>query len=149
MRRHVTLTIGAAIAAAICALPHSASAATTEPSGEQIDSEPCLAALSTSDDDRIIAACNALIESDKAPKGDRIKALIARAAAYDRKGEIDRAIADDDMALRLEPTLAEVFNSRGELFRKKGDRVHALSDFGAAVRLDPNHARARANYKAL
>ena len=151
MQRHSKFLIrNAAIAFVLCAaLPDFAFAATTEPSGEQIDSEPCMAALSTGNDDRVIAACNALIESDKAAKGDRIKALIARAAAYDRKGEIDRAIADDDMALRLEPTLAEVFNSRGELFRKKGDRVHALSDFGAAVRLDPNHARARANYKAL
>src|SRR5579872_4723619 len=144
------LIVRATIAAAICALwAGLASAATTEPSGEQIDSEPCMAALSTGDDDSVIAACNTLIESDKAPKGDRIKALIARAAAYDRKGEIDRAIGDDDMALRLDPTLAEVFNSRGELFRKKGDRVHALSDFGTAVKLDPNHAAAKANYKSL
>jgi len=133
----------------LAALPHSVSAATTEPSGEQIDSEPCMAALSTGDDDRIIAACNTLIESDKALKADRIKALIARAAAYERKGEIDRAIGDDDTALRLDPTLADVFNSRGELFRRKGDRVHALSDFGTAVKLDPNHAAARANYKSL
>ncbi len=128
-------------------LPDFAFAATTEPSGEQIDS--CMAALSTGDDNRIIAACNALIESDKALKADRIKALIARAAAYERKGEIDRAIGDDDTALRLDPTLADVFNSRGELFRRKGDRVHALSDFGTAVKLDPNHAAARANYKSL
>ncbi len=150
MRGHATLIVGADIAAAIgAALPHSASAATTEPSGEQIDSEPCMAALSTGDDDRMIAACNALIESDKAAKGDRIKALIARAAAYERKGEIDRAIGDDDTALRLDTTLADVFNSRGELFRRKGDRVHALSDFGTAVKLDPNHAAARANYKSL
>ena len=126
-----------------------ASAATGEPSGEQIDSAPCMAALASGDDERVIAVCNTLIDSDKAPKGDRIKALVARAAAFDRKGEIDRAIGDADVALRLDPTLADVLNSRGELHRKKGDRVHALSDFGAAVKLDPNHAAARANYKSL
>jgi tetratricopeptide (TPR) repeat protein len=149
-RRSKSLIRSAALTFVLwAALPHGASAATTEPTGEQIDSEPCMAALASGDDDRVIAACHALIESDKASKGDRIKALIARAAAYDRKGEVDRAIGDDDMALRLDPTLADVFNSRGERFRKKGDRVHALSDFGAAARLDPNHAAARANYKAL
>ncbi len=124
-------------------------AATVEPTGEQIDSAPCTATLNAADDDKIVAFCGALIGNDKAPKTDRVKAAIARAAAYDRKGEIDRAIGDMDIALRLDATQAEVFNTRGELFRRKGDRVHALSDFGTAVKLDPNNAAARANYKSL
>ena len=124
-------------------------AAPVEPTGEQIDSAPCTSALNAADDDKIIASCGALIGNDKAPKADRVKAAIARAAAYDRRGEIDRAIGDDDIALRLDSTQAEVFNTRGELFRRKGDRVHALSDFGTAVKLDPNNAVARANYKSL
>jgi tetratricopeptide (TPR) repeat protein len=129
--------------------PHLASAATVEPTDEQIDSAPCMAALSAGDDDRIIASCAALIGNDKAPKLDRIKAAIARASAYDRKGEIDRAIGDDDIALRLDPVQADVLNARGELYRRKGDRVRALSDFGNAVKIDPNHAAAKASYKAL
>jgi tetratricopeptide (TPR) repeat protein len=124
-------------------------AAPVEPTGEQIDSAPCTAALTAADDDKIIASCGALIGNDKAPKADRVKAAIARAAAYDRRGEIDRAIGDDDIALRLDSTQAEVFNARGELYRRKGDRVHALSDFGTAVKLDPNNAVAKANYKSL
>jgi len=124
-------------------------AAPVEPTGEQIDSAPCTAALNAADDDRIVASCGALIGNDKAPKAERVKAAIARAAAYDRRGEIDRAIGDDDIALRLDPTQAELFNTRGELFRRKGDRVHALSDFGTSVKLDPNNAIARANYKSL
>jgi tetratricopeptide (TPR) repeat protein len=130
-------------------MPYAASAAPVEPTGEQIDSAPCMAALTAGDDDRIIASCAALIGNDKAPKADRIKAAIARAAAYDRKGEIDRAIGDDDTALRLDPTSADVFNARGELYRRKGDRVHALADFGIAFKLDPTNAAAKANYKAL
>jgi tetratricopeptide (TPR) repeat protein len=130
-------------------MPDRAFSATVELTGEQIDSAPCMAALTAADDEKIIASCGALIGNDKAPKADRIKAAIARAAAYDRKGEIDRAIGDDDTVLRLDPALADVFNARGELFRRKGDRVHALSDFGTAVKIDPNHASARANYKSL
>ena len=147
--RPVLTALMASLAAACIVLPDRAFAATSEPTGEQIDSAPCMAALTAGDDDKVIAACGALIGNDKAPRADRVKAAIARAAAYDRRGEIDRAIGDDDIALRLDPTLAEVFNARGELFRKKGDRVHALADFGTAVRLDPNHAAARASYKAL
>jgi tetratricopeptide (TPR) repeat protein len=129
--------------------PHAAFAAPVEPTGEQIDSAPCMAALSAGDDDKIIASCEGLIGNDKAPKADRARAAVARASAFGRKGDIDRAIGDDDIALRLDPTMADVFNARGELYRRKGDRVHALADFGAAVKLDPNHAAAKANYKSL
>jgi tetratricopeptide (TPR) repeat protein len=52
-------------------------------------------------------------------KADRIKALIARAEVYDRKDMIDRAIADYDTVLRLDPTLADIFNARGELWRRR------------------------------
>jgi tetratricopeptide (TPR) repeat protein len=131
------------------ALPHGAFAATSEPTDEQIGSAPCVAALTANDDDKIIASCGALIGNEKAPKADRVKALIARATAYERKDQIDRAIGDYDIALRLDPTLADIFNARGELWRKKGDRPRALADFGAAIKLNPNHSAARGSYKAL
>ena len=124
-------------------------AATEEPTDEQIDSAPCVAAVAANDDDKIVASCGSLINNEKAPKAARVKALIARATAYERKDQIDRAIGDYDTALRLDPTLADIFNARGELWRKKGDRPRALADFGAAIKLNPNHAAARGNYKSL
>ncbi|MDE2331624.1 MAG: hypothetical protein KGK16_12700, partial [Bradyrhizobium sp.] len=65
-------------------LAGGAFAAPVEPTGEQIDSAPCLTAITAMDDDKIVAACGSLIGNDKAPKADRVKAAIARAAAYDR-----------------------------------------------------------------
>jgi len=150
--RHNLIVRMASVAVAcaeLLAFSHAAFAAASEPTEEQIDSAPCMAALTAGDDEKLIAACAALIGNDKAPKADRIKVAVARASAFDRKGDIDRAIADDDIALRLDPTLVEVLTARGELYRRKGDRVRALSDFGNAVKLDPNHAAAKANYKAL
>ena len=151
MRRAFTaLMAGAAITCTVSsASPGRAFAATSEPTDEQIGSAPCVAALTANDDDRIIGNCGVLIGNDKAPKPDRLKALIARAAAYDRKDQIDRAIEDYGTALQLDPTLADIFNARGELRRKKGDRPRALADFGAAIKLNPNHPAARGNYKAL
>jgi tetratricopeptide (TPR) repeat protein len=148
MRRFLTLLMACIVMAGVTPTG-VAFAAPVEPTGEQIDAAPCLTAITAGDDEKIIASCGALIGNDKAPKADRVKAAVARAAAYDRKGEIDRAIGDDDIALRLDPTQAELFNARGELFRRKGDRVHALSDFGTAFKLDPNNGVARANYKSL
>jgi tetratricopeptide (TPR) repeat protein len=108
-----------------------------------------MAAIAAHDDDKIVALCGPLIDNDKTPKAYRIQALIARAGAYDRKDQIDRAIDDDDAALRFDPTLAELFNARGELWRRKGDRPRALQDFAAAIKLNPNLATAKANYKSL
>ena len=61
-----------------------------------------------------------LIDNDKTSKADRIKALIARAAAYDRKEQIDRAIGDYDTALRLDPALADIFNAQGRTLAQEG-----------------------------
>src|SRR5579872_5855496 len=148
MQRLLTvLVLGLGVACA--AASNNAWAAASESTDQQLDSAPCMAAIVAGDDEKIIATCETLIGNDKAPKADRIKALVARAATHDRKGEIDRAIGDADIAVRLDPTSADLVNARGELFRKKGDRVHALSDFGNAFRLDPNNATAKSNYKAL
>jgi tetratricopeptide (TPR) repeat protein len=131
-------------------LPHGAGATGVEPSTDpQVDPAPCVAAAATSDADKIIAICGALVDNAKTLKADRIKALIARAGAYNAKEMTDRAIGDDDVALRLDPGLADVFNARGELWRKKGDRPRALADFGAALKLNPRHEAARASYRSL
>ena len=62
---------------------------------------------------------------------------------------IERAIADYDGALRLDPSLADIHNTRGELWRKKGDLPKAVADFAAAIKLNPDHFTARANHRAL
>jgi tetratricopeptide (TPR) repeat protein len=146
-----TLVRNVAVAVLMCAAsPHSAAATGTEPSTDpRADPAPCLAASAADDADRIILICGALVDNEKTLKADRIKALIARAGAYDRKDMIDRAIGDYDTALRLDPTLADIFNARGELWRRKGDRPRALQDFAAAIKLNPQHEAARANHKSL
>ena len=116
-----------------------------------IDAAPCFAAATNAaNPDEIISRCGPLIENEKTPAADRLRAVVARAGAYLRKGQDDRAIADYDAVLRLDPTLAEhIFNARGELWRKKGDRPRALADFGAAIKLNPQHTAARGNYRSL
>lgn len=114
-----------------------------------VDPASCVAAAAVNDDDRILAICGALVDNEKTLRADRVKALIVRASAYDRKGQIDRAIGDYDTVLRLDPALADIFNARGELWHRKGDRPRALADFGAALKLSPQHEAARANYKSL
>ena len=151
MRRMLmALMAAAAIAGAVSSmLPDRAHAAASEPTEPRIDPAPCVAAVNANDDERIVAICSPLIDNEKTLKADRVNALIARAEVYDRKDQIDRAIGDYDTALRLDPTLADIFNARGELWRRKGDRPRALADFAAALKLNPGHTVAKSNYKSL
>ena len=86
---------------------------------------------------------------DVAVKSLDAKTLLARGDDFNIKGELDRAIADYDAALKVEPALAEALNSRGMAWRAKGDRRRALSDFDAALKLKPDYEAARANRKSL
>jgi tetratricopeptide (TPR) repeat protein len=143
--RHAIIAVVLCTAVPVCAFATGAEPA-TDP---KVDPAACVAAAAADDAENIIAVCGALIDNEKTARADRIRALIARAAAFTRKDQIDRAIDDDDAVLKLEPGLADVFNNRGELWRKKGDRPRALSDFAATIKLNPDHAIARGNYKSL
>jgi tetratricopeptide (TPR) repeat protein len=160
MRRYfIAITWGAALAIIASApavmsaedFSQGKAAGTPDATGSEvaIDPLPCLAAIAANDDDTIISRCDSLIGNEKNTQSDRIRAVLARAAAYDRKQQYDRAIVDYGTALQLDPAQADVFNHRGEAWRKKGDRPQALVDFGAAIRLDPEHSSARGNYKSL
>jgi len=153
MRKILAILIRTAAVAFMlwAALPAVALATGAEPAKDvQADPAPCLAAAAAADDnDGIVSTCGALIDNEKTARADRIKALVARAGAYDRKDMIERAISDYDTVLRLDPTLADIFTARGELWRRKGDRPKALQDFGAAIKLNPDHPTARGNYKSL
>ncbi|MBR1121589.1 tetratricopeptide repeat protein [Bradyrhizobium lablabi] len=144
------ITARVLVASALSAAAQATFATSAEPEKDlKVDTAPCLAAAAASDDDKIIAVCGPLIANAKTEKIDRLKALLARAAAYQRKDSVDSAIADYDAALMLDAAQADVLNTRGELWRRKGDQRKALSDFSAALKLNPDHAAARANHKAL
>jgi tetratricopeptide (TPR) repeat protein len=126
------------------------SATGAEPTRDlRVDPAPCLAAAAARNDDRTLATCGALIDNVKTEKADRIKALIARGSAYERKDMIEHAITDYDGVLRLDPSLADIHNARGELWRRKGDLPKAVADFSAAIKLNPDHFTARANHRSL
>src|SRR5438093_12128892 len=132
------------------AFAQAASATGTELAKDlRVDPAPCLAAALAQDHDKTVSTCGALIDNAKTEKADRIKALIARGAAYERKDMIDRAIADYDGVLRLDPSLADIYNVRGELWRRKGDLPKAVADFAAAIKLNPDHVVATAHHRGL
>jgi tetratricopeptide (TPR) repeat protein len=146
--RSLSIAASLLIAASLAATPAFATGG-EPPDDPTADPGACLAAAVRPDDRRIIALCSKAIDSRETEKDERSKALLARAAAHARIGQVDRAIADYDDALRVEPKQPDALNARGELWRGKGDNRKALADFAAALKLKPDHAAARANHKAL
>ena len=56
------------------------------------------------------------------------------------KEDIDRALADFDRAVALDPRRKEIYFNRGFARRRKGDHDGALKDFDNALALDPRFA---------
>jgi tetratricopeptide (TPR) repeat protein len=58
------------------------------------------------------------------------------------RGELDRAIADYDLAIASDPTSAAAYYNRGVARHHKRDFDGALRDFDRALQLDPRFVRA-------
>ena len=69
-------------------------------------------------------------------------AYIRRGNAYNHKGDYDRAIADLEQAVRLDPKDPKAYVIRGFAYVEKGDYDRAIADLEQAVRLDPKDPKA-------
>ena len=67
-------------------------------------------------------------------------------AAWIQKQDYDKAIADVDQAIRLDPKLAEAYTNRGTAwFNKKEYNKAIVDDYDQAIQLDPHDALAYSN----
>jgi tetratricopeptide (TPR) repeat protein len=65
--------------------------------------------------------------------------------AYSEKGDYDRAVADFDQAISIDPDYAEAYYNRGTAYSKKEDYDRAMTDFDRAISIDPDYAKAYNN----
>ncbi len=70
----------------------------------------------------------------------RYSALISQGSTDSNAGDNDRAIADFNQAIQLDPKNALAFRSRGDAYTTKGDNDRAIADYNEAIRLDPKSA---------
>jgi tetratricopeptide (TPR) repeat protein len=72
--------------------------------------------------------------------------LDTRGFAYLKSGEFDKAIADYDAALKIDPQRAASLYCRGLAKNKKGDSVGGDADIAAAIAIKADIAEEYAGY---
>lgn len=95
--------------------------------------------------DVAIAACTRALATGRY-KGRQLAATYDnRGVEYAAKREFDKAFADYDEAIRIDPKFAFPYSNRGDARRLNGNVEQALADLNEAVRLDPTFANAYYN----
>jgi len=97
---------------------------------------------------RRIAACTHMIEDPTEPAYNHSAAYFKRGNAWVAQHDYDRAIADYDQVINLDPSFADAYYNRGIVLFHKGADDRALADFDKAISLDPKDADAR-NHRGL
>src|SRR5215510_7518227 len=81
----------------------------------------------------------------KDPPSPSAASYLHRGSEYYAKGELDRAIADYNIALTFDPNYARAYHSRGLAHRSKGEVDSAIEDYTRAIERDPALAEAYDN----
>lgn len=98
----------------------------------QQEYDRCAGNVSATTDQRI-SGCTAVIRSGKFQGKDLAWAYNNRGGRYNDKADYDRAIADYDQSLRLDPTDTDTFYNRGVSYKLKGELDRAIADYDRAI----------------
>jgi tetratricopeptide (TPR) repeat protein len=85
----------------------------------------------------VLGGCNKASRPDPT---DEAQIHGARGADWLNKKEYDKAIADFDQAIRLDPKDAYAYHNRGLAWSDKKEYDKAIADYSEAIRLDPKDA---------
>jgi tetratricopeptide (TPR) repeat protein len=77
--------------------------------------------------------------------GEDAFALGHRGSAWREQGESEKALADLNEAIRLDPSTAAWYSNRGMVYEELQEYDDAIADYSEAIRLDPNDARSYLN----
>jgi tetratricopeptide (TPR) repeat protein len=85
--------------------------------------------------DTAIAACTRLISSRKTRGRELSNAYVSRGYHHNIRRDYDRAIADLNEAIRIEPKNVMAYDNRSFSYRQKGEHDRAIADLNEVIRL--------------
>lgn len=87
--------------------------------------------------DQVIQGCDAVIASGRESQQNLALAYSNRGSAWHRKRDFDRAMRDQDQAIKLDPNDAWNWHGRAVAYGQQGQYVRAIQDLDQAIRVDP------------
>lgn len=85
-----------------------------------------------------IEACSRVIEFGSLEKPDLAKAYYSRGTEWARQASYERALADYDLAIQLDPDFPLPYYNRGLVLSNKGESDRAIADYDRVLKLRPN-----------
>ena len=70
------------------------------------------------------------------------RAYVSRGAAYVQEGDLDRAMADCEQAIKLDPLYAPDYTLCAVVYYTRKDYDDAIAEYNQATKVDPKYARA-------
>lgn len=95
--------------------------------------------------DEKIRACSFLIDARNGDSDQLAVLYTSRGAAWRQKGDLDRAVADHDEAIRLQPGSALLYFNRAITWQSKDAAAPAIADYGEAIKRAPGFVLAYRN----
>ena len=91
---------------------------------------------------RRISACTRLLKPEQLDAEKRATIHINRGSAFGLMRQLDKAFADFDLAIKLNPAYIRAYYTRGWAYYKTGRLDKAIADFNRVIELNPKYARA-------
>jgi tetratricopeptide (TPR) repeat protein len=104
----------------------------------------CSSAYVKSDTDQQIALYTRCITGGDMSKGNLAGAFTNRAVAYMSKGDIERAFADLNSAIRFYPRMGMAYYNRAQIYLRRDDLDAAFADLTSAIKFGPSRMRGSA-----
>ena len=89
-----------------------------------------------------LAACSRMIDSGRYKDKGLASIDRARASWKEKKRDLDAALADYGVSIRLDPDNVESYDYRADVYQDKGDLDAALQEYDRETKIDPTYAAA-------
>jgi len=96
-------------------------------------------------DDLAVAECSRVIDSHQYTGRSLARLYTRRGGAYQAQGDVNRAVADYNESMRIDPTYPAAYSNRGNIWFRRGEFDRAIADYNQAIQLDPKYGIAYAN----